>query len=134
MTTGCTGCSWRSLPVITEACVTIVAMTQGKNTIKRLSALAAGLALASLGLAACQTTTYTCNNNECTVNLSGSGASTEVGTANTEVALIGADGTTASFTIDGAAAECTEGETLNVSGISVTCTEVGDDSLSVDLR
>lgn len=117
-----------------ESYGTIIAMTQGKSTTMRLSALTAGAVLAVLGLAGCQTTSYTCANNECTVNLSGSGASTEVGTANTEVALTGADGTTAHFTIDGVAGECTEGETLDVGGVSVTCTEVGDDSLTVGLR
>lgn len=109
-------------------------MDHGRNTVARLAALAAGAALAVLGLTGCQTSSYTCTNNQCTVNLGGSGASTEVGSANTEVSLVGADGTTANFTINGAAAECTEGQALDVAGISVTCTEVGDDALTVDLR
>lgn len=109
-------------------------MNQGKITIKRMSALAAGAALAVVGLTGCQTTTYSCSGNQCTVNLGGSGASTEVGASNTEVALVGADGTTAEFRIDGTAAQCTEGESVEVAGVSVTCTEVGEDSLSVELR
>lgn len=123
-----------SWPAMADRYGTIIGMTLGMNTAARWSALTAGAALAVLGLTGCQTTTYTCSNNECTVNLSGSGASTEVGSANTEVALVGADGTTASFTINGAAAECTVGEELQVGGISVTCTQIGDDSLTVDLR
>lgn len=80
---------------------------------------------------ACTTAQYNCQNSSCTVTLSGSGASTDP--AGYTVELQGADGQSADFTINGQAATCAEGESVEVSGYSATCTEVGDDRLVVDV-
>lgn len=79
----------------------------------------------------CTTSQYTCQNNSCTVTLSGAGASTDP--SGYTVELQDADGQSANFAIAGQVATCSEGETLQVGGYSATCTEVGDDRLVVEI-
>lgn len=88
---------------------------------------------AGLGLSACQSSSYRCVNSDCTVTLSGAGASADVGSQNYTVALQGADGERATFSVDGTSASCTEGESLQVGSYSATCTEVGENRLVVEI-
>ncbi len=100
---------------------------------KRIALGAATLLAAGIAITGCTTTSYTCNNDECTVTLNGSGASTDVGSSGYTVELEGADGDTANFSIDGNTATCSEGDTVDVGGYSATCTTVGDDELVVEI-
>lgn len=99
----------------------------------RIAALTIGLLGVGAALSACTTTTNTCTNDDCRVSLNGSGASTEVGSSGYLVSLQGADGETAEFSVDGNDATCSEGETVEAGNYSATCTEVGDDSLVVEI-
>lgn len=100
------------------------------KTPRIIAALLVALGAGTLA-SACTTTQYNCQNSACTVTLSGSGASTEP--AGYTVELHGSDGQSADFAINGQAATCAEGETVEVGGYSATCTEVGDDRLVVDI-
>lgn len=92
------------------------------------------LAGATGALAACtSSTSYSCSNDDCTVTLTGAGSDAEVGSSETEVALVGSDGTTAEFSVDGEAASCAQGDAVDVAGFAVTCTEVGEDRLVVEM-
>lgn len=95
--------------------------------------ITAGLIALGAGamLTGCTTTEYNCQNNACTITLHGAGASTEP--AGYTIELNGSDGESADFAIDGEALTCTEGETVQASGYSATCTEVGEDLLVVDV-
>lgn len=98
----------------------------------RTALVLAALALALAGgLTACQTTTTTCSGNECTVNLSGAGADTEIFNDSVAVRLDSISGGSAEFTFDGQSATCTQGEALDINGYSVTCTDVTEDKLSL---
>ncbi|MFV0252621.1 MAG: hypothetical protein ACK5H2_04725 [Beutenbergiaceae bacterium] len=92
----------------------------------------AALALAG-GLTACTTTSYSCSGNQCTVNLSGDGASTEIFDDSAEVSLLGIDGGVAEFAVNGQTATCEQGGSGQIGQFSITCTEVSEQKLSLTI-
>ncbi len=99
--------------------------------------LALPLALLIAGAAgACNATTYTssCADGVCTVTLSGAGADGDVNGGQILVELDGASDGEATFAVDGEEATCAQGDQVAVAGYDVTCTEVGDDRLTIEIR
>lgn len=90
-------------------------------------------ALALTSMAACTSTSYTCSGSSCTLTLSGAGAETEILDDTVSVRLAGASGGTAEFSVSGESATCAEGDSLTVADFAVTCTAVGDDSLTLEI-
>lgn len=102
-----------------------------KNT--RIVLVVPALAVAAAAsLGACTTSSYTCSDGSCTVNLSGAGSDTEIDD-DVEVTLVGASDGTAEFTIDGTSATCVQGDSQTVGSYTVVCTEVGDDKLTLEI-
>jgi hypothetical protein len=104
---------------------------------RALAAPAATLVLAAAALVGgCSVTTNTskCVNNECEVSLNGDGADADLDTLAGEptVTLEGASDGTADLSVDGEDVSCREGETVEAAGLSIECTDVGDDE--VDLQ
>lgn len=96
-----------------------------------------GIGIATAALTACGgATSYTsnCSDGLCTVSLTGAGAEAELLDGDVVVELDGADGTTADLRVNDESGSCTAGEELALGGLSVTCTEVGDDRVTVELR
>jgi predicted secreted protein len=94
------------------------------------------LALATVSLTACgSATSYSsrCDNNVCTVSLSGAGATAEIANDTITVELISSSGGSAEFAVDGAAATCAQGEEQEVAGYHVLCTEVSENKLTVEI-
>lgn len=84
-------------------------------------------------MSGCTTTSYSCSNSGCTVNLSGAGAETEINNDTITVTLIGASDGVAEYSIDGATSTCAQGDAQQVGGFDVVCTEVGDDKLTLQI-
>ncbi len=81
----------------------------------------------------CSSTDYSCSNGECEVSLSGDGATTEVDD-NVEVVLVEADDDSADLSVAGRSVTCAEGQSVDVSGIGVTCDAVGDGEIELTLE
>lgn len=91
---------------------------------------------ATLSACAGGATSYSssCSDGLCTVSLTGAGAEAELLEGDVVVVLDGADGTSADLSVNDESGRCTAGEELALGGLAVTCTEVGDDRLTVELR
>lgn len=72
-----------------------------------------------------------CENGTCTVNLNGSGSSSELGSTGSTVTLVTAEDGVATIELDGAQGSCSAGETIELAAKSVACTEVGDNSVKL---
>ncbi len=94
---------------------------------------AGGLALAVAALAGCTSSTYSCQNDSCSVTLKGSGSDTELYDDTVTVTLKGADGTTAELEVDGESLSCREGDTATVGEVDVTCTTVSDGEVELEV-
>lgn len=95
------------------------------------------VALAAVSMAACAgATSYSsrCSDGVCTVSLTGAGAEADILDDTLTVSLAGSADGTADFAIDGDSATCSQGDELELAGYAVTCTEVGDDKLTVEIR
>lgn len=75
-----------------------------------------------------------CAEGLCTVSLTGAGAEADVLDGTMIVSLDGAADGTARFAIDDEQATCVQGDVLEVADYNVTCTEVGDDKLTLEIR
>lgn len=110
-------------------------------TVRTALTAVAATTFALVGLTACTSTSYSCSNGSCSVTLSGAGASTDLdantfgggGSGDITVALDGVDGGTATFSIGGSEGSCASGESLSVDNLQVTCTEVGEDELTMEI-
>lgn len=98
---------------------------------RRLVPALAAAAICITGLSGCTTTSYSCSNDECTVKLKGGGAETDLYDGRAVISLDGADGETADLTVNDESMTCTEGDSSDVGGVSVTCDSVGDDEVEL---
>lgn len=110
------------------------------SPLTRAVAALVGAGLVLTALAGCQSTTYKCQNNECTFTLQGENAdfdTHEKGSSSKDgvkVVLQKAEDGLARFTVNGAAGQCKAGQTVPVAGYTVTCTEVGDNKLKGSIK
>ncbi len=72
-----------------------------------------------------------CENGTCTVNLTGAGSSSELGSSVSTVTLVSAGDGAATIELDGAQGSCSAGETIELADRSVECAEVGDNSVKL---
>ena len=80
------------------------------------------------------TTNFTCDNGRCDVTLRGTGSETELYDDTVVVRLDTADGSTAQLAVNEQQVSCSEGETVQAAGVSVTCDSVGDDEVSLTVE
>lgn len=106
-------------------------------TVRTALTAVAATAFVLVGLSGCTSTSYSCSNGSCTVTLKGAGASTDLdhfgGAGETTIALDGVNEGTATFSIDNEEGACTAGESLSVADLQVTCTEVAEDELTMEV-
>lgn len=112
-------------------------------TVRSALTAAAAAAFVLVGLTGCTSSSYSCSNGSCAVTLKGAGASTEIddntfgggggGSGETTFALDGVSDGMAAFSIGGSEASCTSGESVTVDELQVTCTEIGEDELTMEV-
>jgi hypothetical protein len=88
----------------------------------------AGLLLL-LPLTACSSDNVSCSGKQCSATLSGSGA--EASFFGTDLAFAGTKDGTASISVGDTSYSCTQGESLTAGPLSLTCTTVTEDSLTI---
>ena len=103
------------------------------TSIVRRGGLAVFAAVAVLAAAGCSVTSHSahCSDGICTVTLNGSGASSELWSGATTVTLVSVEAGTATIDVSGTQGSCSAEETIDVAGMTVECTDVGE--RSVDL-
>lgn len=97
----------------------------------RAAGLTTGAALLVLPLTACSLSSnnVSCQNNQCTVTLSGEGAEAEI--LGTSLAFGGVQDGRASLSVGNASVSCTQGESVEAGPLSLTCTSVTEDSVEL---
>lgn len=76
-------------------------------------------------------TSSNCSGLTCEVTLSGEGASTELGAAETPIKLVAIEDGQATIELGDAQGSCSAGETIELAESSVECTNVDDDSVQL---
>lgn len=101
---------------------------------RSLPALGTSL-LAALSLAACTSNTQKCSNGTCEIDLSGAGASTELGgDGGSTIELISASGKTAKVKIAGQEGELTVGQPVTLDNATLVLEEIeGEDDVQLKL-
>jgi hypothetical protein len=101
--------------------------------VTRTSALVASAALVVVSLTACNTSTATCTNGSCDVTLGGKGSSITLKTNQVRapygsviVVFEGASGGSATLNIHGQTGTCTQGQSIALAQLSITCASVKD--------
>ena len=89
---------------------------------------AAGLLLL-LPLTACSSDNVSCSGKQCSATLSGSGA--EASFFGTDLAFAGTKDGKATISVGDTSYSCAQGESLTAGPLSLTCTTVTDDSLTI---
>ncbi len=84
-------------------------------------------------LVGCTTTSYQCSNSTCEVTLQGEGATTDLGVEGRPITLVSVTAGVAVLEVGGQRGFCLAGETVELSGASVECTEVGDDAVHLTI-
>ena len=86
-----------------------------------------------LAASGCSVTSHEthCENGTCTVNLSGAGSSSELGSGGSTVTLVSAGDGVGTLELEGAQGSCSVGETIELADLSVECAEIGDDSVKL---
>jgi len=105
----------------------------------RMLSAAAVLTAVLVGLTGCTSTTYSCSDGSCSITLKGKGASTEIDPLSLGLSTSGdvvftlesADEGAATFSVDGTRNECGPGETVMIDELSVTCSEITEDTLKL---
>lgn len=100
-----------------------------------LPALGAALLAAALTLGACTSNTQKCKNGVCDIDLSGKGATTELGgDGGSTIKLVSASGKTAKVTIAGQPGELTVGQPVTLDNATLLLEEVeGEDNIQLKL-
>jgi hypothetical protein len=91
--------------------------------------LAGGLLLAPLTGCSFSSKNVSCSGSNCTVTLSGDGAEAEI--LGTTLSLGGVENGKASLSVGGASVSCGEGETVTAGPLSLACSGVTDDSVTL---
>ena len=101
---------------------------------RRAAGLTTAAALLVLPLTACTLSSdnVSCQNNQCTVTLSGEGAEAEI--LGTSLAFGGVRDGRASLSVGNASVSCTQGESVEAGPLSLTCTTVTADSVDLTAR
>ncbi|MGI8793037.1 MAG: hypothetical protein ACR2H3_07665 [Acidimicrobiales bacterium] len=84
-------------------------------------------------LAGCTTASYQCSNSTCEVTLSGEGATTDLGVEGRPITLVSVTVGVAVLDFGGDRGSCSVGDTVELSGASVECTEVGDNAVQLTI-
>ena len=95
---------------------------------RTLVGAAAGLLLL-LPLTACSSENVSCSGKQCSATLSGSGAKASF--FGTDLAFAGTQDGKATISVGDKSYSCAQGESLTAGPLSLTCTTVTDDSLTV---
>lgn len=96
------------------------------------AAVIGAIAAIGLGVSGCSTATSNCSNANCSISLSGEGANTDP--KDVEFELVDATaGGEAQLLVAGQSVTCVQGETVSLMIGALTCTEVGDDSVKLDV-
>jgi hypothetical protein len=91
--------------------------------------LAGGLLLAPLTACSFTSDNVSCSPNSCTATLSGDGARAEI--LGTTLEFGGVQDGRATLGVGDASVSCSEGESVGVGPLSVTCTSVTDDAVEI---
>jgi hypothetical protein len=92
--------------------------------------IAGGLLLAPLAGCNVNSDTVSCSGSSCSVTLSGDGASAEI--LGNELAFGGVQDGRATLSAGGQSVSCAQGESVSAGPFSLTCTEVTDDSVTLE--
>ena len=100
-------------------------------SLRAAAGLTTGAALLVLPLTACSLSSnnVSCQNNQCTVTLSGEGAEAEI--LGTSLAFSGVRDGRASLSVGNASVSCAQGETVSAGPLTLTCTTVEADSVEL---
>ena len=99
-----------------------------RRTAGTLVGAAAGLLLL-LPLSACSSDNVSCSGKQCSATLSGSGA--EASFFGNDLAFAGTQDGRATVSVGGTSYSCAQGESVAAGPLSVTCTTVAEDSLTI---
>ena len=99
-----------------------------RRTTGTLAGAAAGLLLL-LPLSACSSQNVSCSGSQCSATLSGSGA--EASFFGNDLAFAGTQDGRATVSVGGTSYSCAQGESVAAGPLSITCTTVTDDSLTI---
>lgn len=99
----------------------------------RVLAVLPAVLLVAASLTACTSSTSSCARGTCTVTLSGAGAETEIIDDTVTVKLVAASNGVAQYEVAGRSSTCAEGDEQQVAGFDVVCTEVGNNTLTLEI-
>lgn len=109
--------------------------------VTRTSAVVAATAVVALSLGGCNTSSASCSNGSCDVTLGGKGTSITIKTTQVrapygsfQVAFEGATGGTATLTIRGESGTCTQGQSISLAQLSITCASVKDTEVKFTIK
>lgn len=104
--------------------------------VKNLGAVVAS-AIVVIALAGCaggdvDVAASACVEGECTVTIDGIGSEAEVLDPDIDIELVGIASGTATVEIEDVTVECAEGDVVEAGSRSITCSEIGDDNITLE--